>query len=234
MTGTPAFAVCDSREAAADHIAYLLEGALRAQLTLQGRASLLLSGGSTPGPVFDRLATVELNWSAVTVGLVDERWVPDELGGSNAALLRQTLLTGRAEAARFVPMYNGAASPAEGLVEAEAAYAPLFEVPPLVLLGMGPDGHTASWFPGAKGLVEALDTGHSHMLAAIDATGAPVAGDMPHRMTVTAAAIARACFAVLYITGEEKRAVLENTGANLPIHHAERVLGDKLKEVWAP
>ena len=71
-------------------------------------------------------------------------------------------------------------------------------------------------------------------VAAIDATGAPVAGDMPHRMTITAWMLDGAALAILYITGEDKRAVLENRAADLPIHHAERLLGDRLKEVWAP
>jgi 6-phosphogluconolactonase len=234
VTGSPAFQAFETREAAADHVATLIEGALRQQLAVAGRASLLLSGGSTPGPVFERLSAVGLDWASVSIGLVDERWVPEEDSRSNAALIKRTLLKDAAAEAQFEPMYTGAPDPAAGESQVEATYRLLFEAPPIMLLGMGPDGHTASWFPGTENLEVLLDPNAVQLVGAVDATDAPVAGDMPHRMTINAHALVQASLTVLYITGEDKRGVLEDRAATLPIHHAERLLGSRLKEVWAP
>lgn len=235
MTDTPVFTEFASRDVAADHIATLIEGALRAQLATFGQAGLLVSGGSTPAPIFERLAKTDLPWGDIVhVGLVDERWVEADDPRSNAGLVQRSLLTGYAATAEFIPMKTPAATPEEAVADIAEIYENFGSLGPVILLGMGPDGHTASWFPGATGLETAMDVQNTVPVAAIDATGAPVAGDMPHRMTITAWMLDGAALAILYITGEDKRAVLENRDANLPIHHAERLLGDRLKEVWAP
>ncbi|MEO0466729.1 MAG: 6-phosphogluconolactonase [Pseudomonadota bacterium] len=225
----------EARDDAANHVATLMTGALAQQLASNGSASLLLSGGSSPGPVFDRLSTTDIDWANVSVGLVDERWVPEEDPRSNAALVRKSLLQGKAASAAFTPMYTTASGTlAEAAPGVDAAYVPLCDGAPVVLLGMGPDGHTASWFPGASGLDAAMDPDGDVFVSAIDATGAAVAGDMPHRMTITARTLLGAGLIVLYITGQEKRSVLDARDANLPIHFAERLLGDRLMKVWAP
>lgn len=230
-----AFEAFDTREAAAAHVAALLEGALRADVGADtALTTLFVSGGSTPAPVFQHLSCADLAWGDVTVGLVDERWVEADDPRSNAGLVRGKLLTDRAAAARFIAMKTSVADPFSAVAEIEALYAPHFARPPIILLGMGADGHTASWFPGASGLEVAMEADQERYVAAIDAAGAPVAGDMPHRMTLTARAIATASLAILHITGQEKRAVLEHRDANLPIHHAERLLGPRLKTVWSP
>ncbi len=230
-----AFEAFETREAAAAHVAALLEGALRFELELAGYVSLLVSGGSTPGPVFERLSMADLDWQWVSVGLVDERWVDEDDPRSNAALVKRTLLRGPAAAAKFTGMKTAHSDPFAAAASANEAYLSFFTTRPVMLLGMGGDGHTASWFPGAEGLETAMaDVDDGPFVAAIDATGAPVAGDMPHRMTLTGSAFASAALTVLYITGDDKRAVLQDTTGDLPIHHAERLLGTSLKEVWAP
>lgn len=234
MSEEPTFAAFDSRDEAVAFVAGLVEGNLRRALSNKARASLLLSGGSTPGPVFQQLSQAVLDWDRVDVGLVDERWVEPDDPRSNAGLITKTLLQGPASAARLHLMKTADSTPFEGVDGVAIAYDEIALQADIVLLGMGNDGHTASWFPGATGLDEAMSRESPHTVAGIDATGAPVAGDMPYRMTLTARAIAGARFAILYITGEEKRAVLEDRAANLPIHHAERILGSRLKEVWAP
>ncbi len=224
----------ETRKTATTHVAALMEGALRQQLAATGEAGLLLSGGSTPGPVYEELGACGLDWSRVAVGLVDERWVDEDDPASNAALVRRTLMAGKAAAACFEPMKTPAAHPAPALAERETAYARICRKSPVILLGMGPDGHTASWFPGATGLDGVMDTENARMLGAIDAGGSAVAGDHPARMTLTARALTGAGLVILFITGEEKRAVLENQEAGLPVHAARSLLGRKLKEVWAP
>ena len=224
----------DSRHEAELHVAALIEGVLRLQLEQDVHAGLLLSGGSTPGPVYERLSRVDIDWTRVDVGLVDERWVDAGDPRSNAGLLSRTLFQNRAASAYFLPMKTEDETPTAGAAQIEKRYARHLDLGPLVVLGMGADGHTASWFPHLDGLDAVMDADTSQAVAAVDATGSPVAGDMPHRLTVTGRALESASVVVLYITGEEKRQVLENREAKLPIHVAEDILGDRLTEVWAP
>lgn len=225
----------ETRDAAADYVAETIETALRDALDTHDAAALLVSGGSTPGPVFERLSHADLDWASVAVGLVDERWVDETDARSNAMLVKDALLQNNAAYADFTPMHQPeAVFPEEALEAMNAAYRPLMALSPTLLLGMGADGHTASWFPNAKGLAEAMDPNRPAFISAIDATGAPIAGDTPHRATLTAFALDRAKYAILFITGEEKRTVLEERDADLPVHFAERLLGERLCEAWAP
>lgn len=232
MTGT--LRTFPSRPEAELFIAGLVEGVLRLQLEHDVHAGLLLSGGSTPGPVYERLSRADLDWTRVDVGLVDERWVEQSDARSNAGLLARTLFQNQAASAYFLPMKTPDETPAAGAGKLQGRYGRLLDLGPLILLGMGTDGHTASWFPGIDSLETVMDPDNSDAVAPIDASGSPVAGDMPHRVTVTGRALEAASIAVLYITGEEKRAVFENRRAGHPIHVAEEILGDRLVGVWAP
>jgi 6-phosphogluconolactonase len=121
--------------------------ALRARIVMDGAAALAVSGGSTPVGFFKALSRRILPWEEVTVTLVDDRWVDETSARSNAQLVKTHLLQNEAAAARFIPLVNNAASPAEGLARANAAIAQMPLPFAAVVLGMGTDGHTASFFP---------------------------------------------------------------------------------------
>ena len=144
--------------ALAEHIA----NALRSAIAARGQASLAVSGGKSPIPLFEALREQDLDWSKVTVVLVDERVVPRDHADSNTALVARHLLKGRASAARFLlffrelaPTFN--AEVLDALVrDAEERITSLPWPLDVAVLGMGEDGHTASLFPGAAGLAKAL------------------------------------------------------------------------------
>ena len=180
----------------ADRIA----GQLRQALAAQDRVSLAVPGGTTPGPIFDALSGVVLDWDRVDVMLTDERWVPESSDRSNTRLLRNRLLTGRAASARLLPLRADTDTPEEALDALAAAIAPALPLT-VCLLGMGADMHTASIFPGADRLHEAL-TGDA-ILVAMRAPGAP-----EPRITLSARVLNGAMHRHLLITGQAKRDAL--------------------------
>lgn len=169
----------------------------------RGKASIALSGGRTPADLYRHMATLDLPWQAITVSLVDERWVDESHPDSNAALIRNTLLQGPAAAARFVGMKADAETPASAEQNLDqtlrAAILPLN----VVVLGMGEDGHTASLFPGAEGTAQALSATDPLLCRGISIADASYG-----RMSLTVPALLAAEHRFLYITGSAKRAVL--------------------------
>lgn len=182
----------------ADRIASELKGVLMTHES----ATLAVPGGTTPGPIFDTLCAVDLDWPRITVMLTDERWVPEDSDRSNTALLRRRLLTEKAAGAQFFPFYNGDETPETALDGLNAAIAPHLPIS-VLLLGMGADMHTASLFPGADRLADALDA-HAPPLMAMRAPGAP-----EPRLTLTAPVLAGAMSTHIVITGADKRAALD-------------------------
>jgi 6-phosphogluconolactonase len=198
-----------SSAALANALADYVGDAITARLKLASRCAIALSGGKTPVRFFVALAVKKLDWSAVTITLVDDRWVPESSPRSNAALLRQYLLQGPAAAAVFLPLVNGADSPEAGRREAELAIAALPLPFAAVVLGMGNDGHTASLFPNGDRLVEALAPVLGNHVETMRAEAAQEA-----RMTLTLPVLLEADRVAIHIEGEEKRRVLAE--AELP------------------
>lgn len=193
-------------------LANKIAGDLNAALHHQDRACLTVPGGTTPGPLFDDLCAADLPWDRVDVMLSDERWVPQTSGRSNTKLLRERLLVERAAAARYLPLYAPYDTPEEGLAELEAMITPELPIA-VLLLGMGADMHTASIFPGADRLAEALDP-HAPILLPMRAPGAP-----EPRVTLSARVLDGALKKHIVITGAEKRAALEQA-LHLPAQEA--------------
>jgi len=200
----PAFHRFSSRgeltRALAGRVADVLERALSAR----GEGFLAVSGGATPGGFFDELAKRPLDWARIAVTLVDERLVPPGSERSNARLAQERLLVGEAGAARFVPLHQGSGSPEQAARVAEAALAGLSWPLDAAILGMGTDGHTASFFPDAGNLDSLLDPEQPARVLPVRAPSA-----LEPRLTLTLSALRQAGFLALHIEGEEKAAVLD-------------------------
>lgn len=137
---------------------------VRQRQTGSGRASVALSGGSTPRALFTLLAgepyASQIDWSAIDVFWGDERTVPPEHGDSNYRMARETLLSKVPVSATHVHRMRSELNPVEAAREYEQELAKVFpgaepDRPPqldLVLLGIGTDGHTASLFPETDAL----------------------------------------------------------------------------------
>jgi 6-phosphogluconolactonase len=187
-----------SRDALMADVAIALAADLRAALEQKDIVSFAVPGGTTPGPVFDALSAIDLDWSRVHILLSDERWVPESNPQSNAALIRKRLLTGLAATAQFTPYFRAdtdSTSAASALSVELSGLAPI----DVLLLGMGADMHTASLFPGSDGLEAALAE-DAQMLLPISIEGQDV-----QRFTLTAPFLRSAKATHVLITGEDKR-----------------------------
>ncbi|MCW1919418.1 6-phosphogluconolactonase [Rhodobacter sp. KR11] len=187
-----------SREALMAGLAQTIAGELRAAL-VTGAATLSVPGGTTPGPIFDALSKEDLDWPRVAVMLNDERWVGEDSPRSNTRLLKERLLVGFAAKARLVPLYAPTATPEESLDKLAEGIIPHLPITSL-LLGMGADMHTASLFPGADKLAQALASNAPVLMALrAEAAGEP-------RITLTAPVLKQARHIHILITGDDKRA----------------------------
>lgn len=204
-----------TREALAEALADDVADVLRHALKTREQALLAVSGGSTPGNFFDALSWKHLDWANVVVTLVDERFVPPSSDRSNERLVRERLLRNEARLARFMPLYSNAASVEAAAGQADAGLALFGRAPDAVVLGMGLDGHTASFFPDAPNLDALTDPAQTRRVMPVDA---PSAGEP--RLTLTLPLLVGARFVALHIEGQEKKAVLEaalTPGGNKPI-----------------
>jgi 6-phosphogluconolactonase len=208
--------VAGSPEELAREAARRLVAACQEALAARGRAVLALSGGSSPAGMFTELARSGLDWARIDVFQVDERVAPDGHPDRNALLLRSHLLDAAA-----VPENKAHLMPvtADDLEEASAAYAGELHrvtgdgVLDAIHLGLGPDGHTASWPPGdpVADLVEGPDV----------VVVGPFNGRL--RMTLTPPAVNRARSIVWLVDGADRRPVTTALVAGDPSIPASRV-----------
>jgi 6-phosphogluconolactonase len=184
--------VVEDEQAAAEQVARLLVDAARAG------AEIALTGGSTPGRAYERAAELEPDWSRAGVWWGDERCVPPEDDESNFGLAKRTLLDRLAEQPR-VHRIRGEDDAAEAAAayERELREATL----DLVLLGLGPDGHVASLFPGSPGLQE-----EAHLVV----PAKPKLEPFVERVTLTPGPLRAAATVVFLVTGESKAEAVAN------------------------
>ena len=180
-----------NRQELAEGLASAVAAALSRIISEKGRAVLAVSGGTTPIRFFDCLSQTSISWNKVTVTLVDERQVSEDSSRSNARLVKQMLLKANASQAKFVPLFQNTAAAAKLHLD-------------VVVLGMGEDGHTASFFPGGDNLAKAIDLQSDCALFTMEAPGA---GEL--RLTYALPKLIAASRLFLHIEGEKKRQVLE-------------------------
>ena len=218
------------RAVLATDLAELVADQLVEAIETRGKASLAVPGGTTPGPFLKALSTQDIAWEKVSVMLTDERFVPEDSARSNTRLLKETLLQGKAEAAMLVPMVASLARPSprlrggvrRGALQPEDVIPAFIEgVNPtlpldVVVLGMGEDMHTASLFPEADKLAEALgDDAPTLLPMRAEGAGEP-------RITLTAPVLRGARYVHLLISGPAKlealqKALLEGPEAEAPV-----------------
>jgi len=198
----------DSRDALFRHLLQDVMTGLSSALESRGQASMLLSGGTSPGALYRMMSDQDIAWDRVWFGLSDERWVAADHPDSNENLVRQTLLTGRASAANFIGLKSAPDDIIAGQAETEQRLLGLPRPFDIVLLGMGLDGHTASLFPDSADVVAALDDGSKALCQPIRRG----AGEIP-RMTMTGNALLQSREIKLLIFGEEKWQVYQQARA---------------------
>ena len=203
--------------ALAASLAARLEDIAREAITARGHATLALAGGRTPFPAYRLLAARALDWRKVAIVPTDERCVPHDDPASNLRGMREAFA--QAEGANLHSLTTDDGEPGRSLAQARtllSAHADAFDA---VVLGMGNDAHTASLFPGAVNIAEALDPANQHDACRIDPLPLPPEAPYP-RISLTAARLLRARSLHLLITGEGKLAVLREAQASTdPLRH---------------
>ena len=226
------FTFRDSEKLVAE-LANRIGQSLLKSIVAHGRASLAVSGGSTPKPLFKQLSTVDIPWQDVVITLVDERWVDPSDPASNEQLVRQYLLQDRAAAATFIGLKNSFPTAAQGEAQCEQELRKIPRPFTVLILGMGNDGHTASLFPGSTQLAAATDMNSGKTCMAV------TPADAPHeRMTLTLPAILNAEEIILHLTGSEKKEVLAKAqeagpAEEMPVRFVLRQEGTPVVVYWA-
>lgn len=204
---------------------YLTEG-----IAQRGAASMVVAGGSTPQPIFNRLSSTPLDWAKVHVGLTDERWVRATHSDSNEHLVRHALLRGQASSAQFHALYSNTPKPSVGLAEAERSINAMPRPFDVVLLGMGTDGHFASLFPGLPETKAGLDLHSPALCLAIDKQQSGYA-----RLSLTMTALLYSRLILVAISGRPKRTIALRAlagGAETPIAALLSARKDDLEILW--
>ena len=198
-----------TRQEAALNLAQRIKQALLSELEQNDRATLVLSGGSSPVECFRILSTIGLPWHRIDVTLSDERNVPADHAASNEKLLRENLIRSKASGATFAPLQEGI-----GRLLPSACS----------LIGMGEDGHFASLFPDSPELMTGL-AGDTDVVS-VTTPSSPYS-----RTSMTLRSITKTRAPCLLVFGETKRALLKNPQAYAINHLLEAM---PIEIFWAP
>ena len=227
MTQRHTFTVFDDKASLQQAAAVWIADALIDAIARRGSAVFMGSGGRTPGPIYETLSEADLDWPWVLIVLCVDCWAYVFHAASIGPMNQQTLIYNNAAAATYIAMKVAGDDPFAATDAVNDLYidASLTDV---MLLGMGPDAHTLSWFAGGRGYESAIDPDTTSVVAAVEAIESIVTGPNLLRMTLTQPCVAYARRVLLLITGADKRAVFESAPDDAPISHMKRAAGDAL------
>jgi 6-phosphogluconolactonase len=223
--------------ALAEALAAELAHATREALSTRGGALLSLAGGRTPLPAYRDLALLPLQWSRVVLMPGDDRCVPHSHPSSNVRELRA--LFAAAPGAQVQALTTPEGDPDASEAYARAMLATYRDAPfDATVLGMGGDAHTASLFPNARQLAEGLDPASTLEALRVDPDPLPPEAPFP-RISLTAARLLRSRALHLVVTGDAKRAVLEQAYASpdpvrQPVAAILHAPGARVHVHWSP
>lgn len=200
MSKQPPFYEFDNKTDLQKALTERIAAELNTGIIRNNRASMVVSGGSTPKALFEKLSFIDLPWEKVTISLVDERWVDPKSRESNEYLVKTHLLKNHAAKAAFIGLKTGDTTARAGVSQCLKNFKALSDPFDVVILGMGDDGHTASFFPHADALGEALDTNDDCI--AITPPKAP-----HERMTLSRKRLLNTRTLLLHIEGQTKHHV---------------------------
>jgi 6-phosphogluconolactonase len=220
-----------STEALNEEFATKIIAILQIAIAEKGQASLIVSGGNTPKPLFAALSQADLDWSKVVISLADDRWVDTNDAASNDKLVREHLLVGNAAAATFISLKHNFADANDAVSACEAALSNVTMPFDVLILGMGEDGHTASLFPCSKELQAGLDLNSGKKYIAVQPTTAP-----HQRMSLTLPALLASSHIFLHLTGAAKQAVVAQALASTETQMPIKAVLDRanVQLMWAP
>ncbi|WP_019223403.1 6-phosphogluconolactonase [Bartonella rattaustraliani] len=198
------------------------------------RAILAVSGGKTPELFFHYLSKADIDWQNIIITLVDERFVPVHHERSNEHMVRCHLLQNFAAKARFIGLYHKAITAELAAFSAASRINTLPRPFDVTVLGMGTDGHTASFFPGADRLKQALDLQTQALVLPLH-----VKGVLDQRLSLTLPVIIQSRCLVLHFEGNQKRdcfeaACQDGPEMEMPVRAVLRHAHHLVQVYWSP
>ena len=182
---------------------------LEQEIKKNGKATLLVSGGSTPKKLYEILSNIGIDWTNVSIGLVDERFVATDTDESNELLIKSTLLKNKASKAKFIGLVFNTEDYDQNLNLAISENKPFHNSITSSILGMGLDGHTASLFPNSKEVYTDDSIFGDKMIINTEATSEP-----SKRISYTKSKLLSSKHLFLYFNGKEKLDVFNSAKQN--------------------
>ncbi|MDB4511936.1 6-phosphogluconolactonase [Arenicella sp.] len=217
-----------SRERLADQLAGDIALVINHAIVTKGQAIVALSGGSTPTLMFAALSQCDIDWSKTVITLVDERCVDDQHVLSNARFIKHKLLDALPETVTFIPLFYPQTSNLKDISAkilsqyCTVTNSKLGDLTPfdVVILGMGADGHTASFFPDADNIDSLVDADTREYILSCESSNTQVP-----RITWSLRMLIDTKMLALHINGSDKKKVFEKAArggdaATLPIRSA--------------
>jgi len=199
------FYSANNSESLASDLCLCIGEILTEVISKKGRASMAVSGGRTPIRLFKEFSLLNIDWTKIDLTLADDRWVDAKDADSNELLVRTHLIKNKAAKVNFIPLKNDAKTAKEGQVYSEKMLRKITLPFDVVILGMGSDGHTASLFPCADELPEAMNLNNSNYLISTSPKTAPY-----QRLSLTARVIFDSKNIFLHLNGSSKLHTLES------------------------